>query len=163
MKFYFLSTRFAVTVVFFCFFLIITQKVYSGDVEIVIDGKKYESIQDYRRQHVKDVLVSALSAGDLEMFTESELCEIIKEIRTSEISDTPDIEPDEYKGLQSVDQKYESSTEEEALDLNPSQMQDMLDSYFLEHKDLDPVLLDPDKVKSITIEPKSPIKEIPQN
>ena len=150
-------------------FLIGTSSLYAQQIppdviEIVVDGKRYRSIQDYRRDRIKDVLSDTLSESDLEMFTSEELCGIIKEIREQKISDVSSTIPKKLENLQSdARQQSRHNVKEDVLDLSPSQMQDMLDRYYKEHKELDPILLDPEKVKNIIIEPKSGSETIPQN
>jgi len=164
MKFYFLLMWTGLYVFFIGLSSIYAQQISSDAVEIVIDGKRYGSIQDYRRHQIKDALSNMLSVSDLGIFTEEELCGIIKEIRKQKISDVSSAGPKRPENLQSDAQLQDQrSVAEDALDLSPSQMQDMLDRYFKEHKELDPILLDPDKVKNIMIEPKSESETIPQN
>ena len=140
------------------------QQISPDAIEVVVDGKRYRSIQDYRRDRIKDVLSDTLSESDLGMFTSEELCGIIKEIREQKISDVSSTIPKKLENLQSdARQQSRHNVKEDVLDLSPSQMQDMLDRYYKEHKELDPILLDPEKVKNIIIEPKSGSETIPQN
>ena len=164
MKFAFLLIWAGTTV-----FLIGTSSLYAQQIspdaiEVVVDGKRYRSIQDYRRDRIKDVLSDTLSTSDLEMFTSEELCGIIKEIREQKFPDVPSVIPKKLENLQfDARQQSRHNVKEDVLDLSPSQMQDMLDRYFKEHKELDPILFDPEKVKNIIIEPKSGSETIPQN
>ncbi len=140
------------------------QQISPDAIEVVVDGKRYRSIQDYRRDRIKDILSDTLSTSDLGMFTSEELCGIIKEIREQKISDVSFTIPKKLENLQSdARQQSRHNVKEDVLDLSPSQMQDMLDRYFKEHKELDPILFDPEKVKNIIIEPKSGSETIPQN
>ncbi len=164
MKFAFLLLWAGLTVFFIGSSSLYAQQIPPNAIEIVVDGKRYRSIQDYRRDRIKDVLSDTLSASDLGMFTSEELCGIIKEIREQKISDVSSTTPKKLENLQSnAKQQSQHSVKEDVLDLSPSQMQDMLDRYFREHKELDPILLDPEKVKNIMIEPKSGSETILQN
>lgn len=132
------------------------QQVPSDAVEIIVDGKRYESIRAYRRHRIKDILTSALAADNFQMFTGKELCEVIKEIRGQQTADVSFTEPGKPANLQpNTQQQDQRGTEENALDLGSSQLQEMLDGYFRERAEADPLLLNSDKVKSIIIEPKT--------
>jgi len=135
-------------------FMAQAQEVSSGGVEVVIQGKQYESVRAYKREQIKEVLLRALSSKNLKEFSEDELCGIIKEARkqqtagssSKETLESPSQRPD--KSLQG-----QQAVEEDATGFSPRQMQEMLEGYLKEHKDAKPLFVDPDKVKSIIIEP----------
>ena len=127
----------------------------SKAVEIFIDGNQYGSIHEYRLEQIKNVLIHALAADDLQAFTEEELFDIIKDVRkqqtasvpTAETDKSPNFPPDSF-------QQNQQSKEKVVFDPNSSQLKEMLKDYLNEHKDVNPVIIDPEKVKSIMIEPK---------
>jgi len=136
--------------------VIYAQEVPSDTVEIIVGGERYESILAYQREQIKNILLNALAAYDLQMFTEEELCGVIRKVRNQKIADTSSIEPNELRHSQSDTQKQDQrNSEKDTLDPGLSQMKEMLKDYLREHGDTDPVLLDPDKVKNVIIEPKA--------
>ena len=94
MKLYFLLIGFG----FYFFFIGLSvthaQQIPSNAVEIIIDGKQYGSIHEYRREQIKNVLIRALAADDLQVFTEEELFDIIKDVRKQQTTDVPNAETD---------------------------------------------------------------------
>jgi hypothetical protein len=131
------------------------QKVPSDAVKIVIDGKQYASILEYRRQKIKSVLTRALSADDLQMFTEEDLCGIVKEIRKQQAANSTNPKPDEPENPRpDIPKDDQQGLGKSALDPGHSQKQEMSDNYQNEREGAEPVVLDPDKVRNIIIEPK---------
>jgi hypothetical protein len=49
-------------------------------IEILVQGKKYKSIREYKREQIKAAFEGILSSRDFEEFGEDELTAIIKEI-----------------------------------------------------------------------------------
>jgi len=159
-KLYFLLIGFGLYIIFNGLTLAHAQQIPSNAIEIIIEGKKYGSIHEYRREQIKNILINALAADDLQAFKEEELFDIIKDVRKQQIADGPTAETD--KGTNSPPdpfQQDQQSNEEDAFDPNSSQMEEMLKDYLNEHKDVDPVIIDPEKVKSIKIEPKTTSKD----
>jgi len=137
------------------------QQVPLNNVEIIVDEKRYESIHDYRRQQIKDALVNVLAAEKLQLFTEEELYEIIREVRNQQETERTLQKSDGFKNLLSdAQQQDQQASEENPLELSPSEMQEMLDSYYEDYEQAAPLLLDPNKVKSIIIEPSEADSEI---
>ena len=130
------------------------QEAPAHAVEIIADGKRYESVHTYKHEQIKNILTQALSSINLHNFSEEELCDMIKEVRSLQTENAPTDAVHEPKKKQSSALLMErQSIEEEAQDLNTSQMQEMLGDYFKEHKDVTPFLVDPDKTKNIFIKP----------
>jgi len=155
-KLNFLLTGAGFTIFFIGLSLTHAQQVPSNnDVEIFVGGKYHGSIHEYRLEQIKDVLMNALAAKDLQAFTEDELFDIIKDIREQQAADVPTVDagkesnfpPDSFR-------QNQKSNKEDAIDPNSSQMEEMLKDYLNEHQDVDPVIIDPDKVRSIMIKPK---------
>lgn len=135
--------------------MVYAQQASSDDVEMIMDGKRYGSIHEYRLTQIKNILISALSADNLQAFTDDELCEVIKEVRDQQISGKSSSEVAPHSNLETFIQEQDrQSGENGTLDLDSAQMQEMLQSYYEEHEESDPILIDPKKVKSILIEPK---------
>jgi len=130
------------------------QKDSSGLVEVVIQGKKYQSIRAYKQEQIKNILMRVLSSYDLKEFSEDELCTMIKEIRDGQ--QTSDADP--KNDLELTDQgsngavRNKRINEENNRDPSVAQMQEMLKSYLDEHESVDPSFVDPDKVKSIILD-----------
>jgi len=146
---------FVVWIIFFVFaaaFMAQAQEDPSDTVEIVIHGKKYDSIKDYRREQIKNVLLKALSSHDLREFSEDELYDIIKEVRQQQGNDAS-----------STDSQKSQTGQEDAHDLSASQMQEMLKEYLDEHKDAGPLFIDPEKVKDIIIGSQGPAVDTPKD
>ena len=133
------------------------QEVPSDPVEIIIQGKQYKSIRAYKRARIKDTLKRTLSSHNLMEFSEDELYEIMKEVRTQQTGKASLKKPD--KGSLE-DQR---TVEQEAQDLSVSQMQEMLEAYRREHKEAGHLFLDPDKVKSIIIKPQKQPEDTLEN
>jgi len=127
----------------------------SDVVEIIVDGKRYGSMHEYRLKQIENILMNALATDDLQVFTEEELYKVIKRVRDQQASDTLSMGSGESSDLQPDAQQQNSG--KNTLDADSSQMQKMLKSYYKEHKEVSPVLFDPQKVKSIIIEPKKGI------
>jgi len=156
MKFYYLIIGIGFQFFFIGSAFTHAQEVPSDAVEIIVDGKRYESIRAYRRDQIKDILTNALAAENLHMFTEKELCEMIKEVRSQQTADSSSTEPAKPAKVQyNTQQQDQMDIDGNTLDLSSSQLQDMLDGYFREHVEADPAPLNPDKVKSSTIELKA--------
>jgi len=155
MKFYFLIIGISFQFFFIGSTLAHAQQVPSDAVEIIVDGKRYESIRAYRRDQIKDILTNALAVDNLQMFTEGELCELIKEVRSQQTADMSFTESGKPANLKSNIHQQEMDIEGNTLDLSSSQLQEMLDGYFRGHAEADPILPNSDKVKNIIIEPKA--------
>jgi len=160
-KLNFLLTGVGFTIFFIGLSLTHAQQIPSNnDVEVIAGGKRHGSIHEYRLEQIKDVLMNALAAKDLQAFTEEELFDIIKDIRKQQAADVPTADtekapnspPDSFR-------QNQKSNKEDALDPKSSQMEEMLKDYLDEHQDVDPVIIDPDKVKSIMIKPKAEPKD----
>jgi len=159
-KLYFLLTGFGFTIFLSGLSLTYAQQIPSNAVEVIVGGKQYGSIHEYRLEQIKNVLINALAAEDLQVITEEELVNIIKDIRKQQAADVPtaDTEKVPDSPLDSFRQNQQSNNED-ALDPNTSQMEEMLKDYLNKHQDVDPVIIDPDKVKSIIIKPKVESKD----
>ena len=124
----------------------------SDSIEVIIQGRQYKSIRDYKREQIKNTLKRTLSSHNLMEFSEDELYEIMKEVRKQQAAGGFSA-----KNLRPVGRSIWSASknlravEEDALDLDASQMQEMLKKYRKEHKGVGNLFLDPDKVKSIII------------
>jgi len=128
----------------------------SHPVEVIIDGKKYASIHVYKLQRLKEGLKHVLSAGQIQEFSEEELCAAMKELKQSDGGSvkTPDtqeneISPSSLEETQNL--KVPSVGSEE--DSDTAQMKEMLQDYLTEHEDVSPVVFDPQKVKTVIIRP----------
>lgn len=128
----------------------------SEAVEVIVQGKRYKSILAYKREQTRSNLTRILSSENLREFSEEELCNIIKEVRKRQTADSlpqetlESTDSDDFRDLP-LDQEI---IEEDTPNLGVSEMKEMLREYLQEHKEADPVLLDPDKVKSIIVEPQ---------
>ena len=116
----------------------------AGEVEIFIQGKKYTSLRDYKRHQINISLREALSTGNFKDFSFDELCEILKEVRESKLTEA---EPEN-----AVMQEKPRAERMESLAPGVNQMQDMLEEYLQEHEEAEPILMDPQKVKSVIIQ-----------
>ena len=114
MKLYFLLIGFGLHIFFIGLSLTHAQQIPSNAVEIIMDGKQYGSIHEYRREQIKNVLINALAADDLQAFTEEELFDIIKDVRKQQTADVPTEEADKTK-KSSPDsfQQYQQSNDED--------------------------------------------------
>jgi len=65
----------------------------SKAVEIIIEGKQFGSIIEYKREQIKNILTRALSSLDLHDFSEEELFEILVEVRTQQTAKKPPDKP----------------------------------------------------------------------
>jgi len=159
-KLSFLHTVFGFLIYFIGLSLTHAQQIPSNAIEIIIDGKQYGSVHEYRRERIKIILIKALAADDLQAFTEEELFDIMKEVREQQTADMLTAETDKAaNSLPDLLQQNQQSNEEDILDLNYSQMEEMLKDYLNKHQDADPVIIDSNKVKSIMIKPKADPKD----
>lgn len=124
------------------------QQDVSGNVQIDIQGKRYESMHAYRREQIKEILLNTLSSRDLKEFSEDELWDILKEVSKQKVANK--LSPEDSK-LTS-----QPTTGEDARDLGAPQMQEMFESYMKEHKEIEPLVVDPDKVKNVIIGAQEP-------
>lgn len=156
MKFYFLVVGISFQIFFMGIAMTHAQQVPSDNIEIIVDGERYGSIRAYRRHQIKDILTNALSVNNLRMFTEKELCEMIKEIHVQQTADTPSTKPGNSADLKpDTQQRDQEDIEENALDLSSFELQEMLDGYFKAQVESDRSLLNSSKMKTIIIEPES--------
>ena len=110
----------------------------SHEVEIVVEGKRYESVPAYKREQIKKALIRSLSSMSLHSFSEEELCDIIKGVRNLQIAGTSTNEAIDPKKQKFGElQENQQKTEGDVHDLGASQMQEMLNDYFKKHKDED--------------------------
>lgn len=133
------------------------------EVEVLIEGKRYRSSRDYKREKFKDALAHQLSESILRDFSDDEILEIIAEIRKSH---------QDGKSLPPLSQAETQDPANPSLTLPPdiaddpdpdgSEMQKMLNKYKQEHAGADAVILNPEKVRNIFIPPKHKV-ENPEN
>ncbi len=116
----------------------------SPTVEVVIDGKEYASVHAYKREKLKARLKTALIPTDWREFNDRELCVIIEELSQSKNAAGPAQKPAENDTPM-------KPNEENAVH---EQMQEMLQDFLATHDDVQPVEVDPAKVKTILIQPK---------
>lgn len=132
--------------------------VPSHPVEVVIDGKKSASIHAYKLQRLKEELKHVLSAGQIQEFSEEELCAAMKELKQSDGGsvETPDTREDEMRppSLEETQNLKVPSVGHEG-DSDTAQMKEMLQDYLTEHKDVSPVVFDPQKVRTVIIRPSA--------
>lgn len=141
------------------------QRPSSESIELIIQGKRYKSIRDYKREQIKDMLNRSLSSFNLSEFSEDELYEIMREVRKQQTGKSPlikDVELSDLLSDQEVLQDKQIVTQD-AQDTNASQMQDMLDQYRSKHKGTGHLYIDPGKVKSIIIKPEEHSEDIPKD
>lgn len=130
------------------------QKVTS--VEIVADGKKYNSLRDYRLEQITKILNRALSASDLKEFTNDELLAVLTEVRKLQnIPSPPKPLPESSDPIETQpNQSPQLNSSADRQDTVQGQMEEMLEKYHKTHKYVNPLTIDPNKVKSIIIQPK---------
>jgi len=131
---------------------IVCAQAPSDKVEIIINGKQFDSILEYKREQIKIILDRALSSVNLHEFSDEELSEIITEVRKEQTAETLPDKSSEPEGHQ-VDNG-------DAVVLSADQMQEMLRLYLKEHKEATPLDFDPDKVKNILIEPNDSSEDL---
>jgi len=146
----------------FCFFASHTaiaqaQQVPSGKIEIIADGKRYESVLAYKREQIRKILIRALSSMNLHEFSEEELCDIIKEVRIMQGVNIPlkDVKVPEKQQSDEL-LRNQQKIQIDAQDFSAFQMQKMLRNHYKENPDSSPLLLDSDKVKNFIIESGNP-------
>jgi hypothetical protein len=130
------------------------QEDFADAVEVVIQGRKYKSIREYKRQQIKSTLKKSLSSFNLKEFSEDELLEIMTEVRKEQPSTRSSgnrAKLSESSDEQSLKNHWEAAREAE--DRKTSQMVEMLKQYQRDHEDARPISIDPDKVRSIIIKP----------
>ncbi len=128
----------------------------SPTVEVVIDGKEYVSVHAYQRERLKAKLKTVLIPTDWREFNDQELCAIIQELSQSKNAADPAREPAgndmPAKPMEVRKMPPVLGDEENAVH---EQMQEMLRDFLATHDDVRPVDVDPAKVKTILIQPKS--------
>ncbi len=115
----------------------------SPSIEVVIDGKGYASVHAYQREKLKARLKTALTPTDWREFSDQELCAIIEELSQSK----NEAGPNSTENDTPMNPNEENAVHE--------QMQEMLQDFLETHDDVQPVEVDPSKVKTILIQPKS--------
>ena len=132
----------------------------NDSVEVIVGGKQYKSIKEYQREKVKQALAYTFEEIDLRIFSEAEIFEIMREILKGQAI-KPSIEQlNDIIVHHSEDELDKENVKKDALDLNPAEMQEMLNEYLKGHTEISPILIDPNKVKSIIIEPKAESKTV---
>jgi len=124
-------------------------------VDIIVGGKQYKSIKEYQREKVKRALVYTFEGIDLRAFSEAEIFQIMREVLKGQVIKPPIEQTNEFIANLPENEPDRKNVKKDVLDLNPAEMQEMLDSYLKEHKEISPIFLDPSKVKSIIIAPKA--------
>ena len=122
------------------------------DVEILIEGKRYRSPHDYKREKLKDTLLRSLTPNVRHDFSDDEIVDIITEVLKSQ-HDGEHIPEPSNTAIQPVDGPSEVTPSDVKNDpaVDNSEMQKMLKQYQHEHAEADAVIIDPDKVKNIFI------------
>jgi len=126
-------------------------------VEFIVRGKQYESLKGYKHDQLREALIRILASKNLLEFTEDELYQIIKETRQRQKNgEIPDKSLDLFdKELNDLFQQLNHEKKVvESEDYSSEQMQEMLDGYLRGHENIDEILIDPKKMKSIMIDPQ---------
>lgn len=138
-------------------------KSSSGPVEVIVQGKQYKSIRAYKQEQMKDILSKSLASYDLMEFSEDELYEMMKDIRKRQRTDgslTKDPESDGQHDNASPGNQ--ATVEQDAGELKTSQIQEMLQLYHSEHQGANRLSIDPDKVKTVIINPRKKAEDTPE-
>jgi hypothetical protein len=126
----------------------------SPGIEILIDGKKYNTIHEYKLQKIKIVLQKALAAYNLQGFSEDELIQVVKEVRAQQLENYSFQKMSEpaRKNLEnpSLD---DQTVAEDVSDVTVLEMREMLQDYLKEHDASKPLTVDFNKLKTIIIKP----------
>ena len=127
-----------------------------SNIEIIIEGKRYLSIHEYQREKIREDLSQLLSTKNLSEFSDEEILSIIQEVRNSKNrGDLPSQSSTLENPQKPMSLEDKPLGEDNAPDLDGSQMMEMLDKYQVGHKGAVPFVLKPDKMKNIIIQPKS--------
>jgi hypothetical protein len=128
--------------------------ISSNDVEVVMDGKRYKSSHDYKREKIKTVFLRVLTPNVLQDFKDEEIFEIIAEVRKSHLEGDPVLQKSETENQHSGGSSATlTPLIKDVPDSSTSEMQKMLNLYQREHTGAVPIVIDPDKVKNVIIEP----------
>ena len=121
--------------------------VFAEDVEVLVNGKTYPSMREYKKAQLKAHLSELLSYSSLKDFSDEELLEIIRGVRLIKSSHPNSLD----KSSNNTATQAISKDEPDAQD-DQNQMKEMLSDYMREHKGVKPVPLDQQKIKSIIIQ-----------
>ena len=132
-----------------------SEEAPDGEVEILIEGKRYQSTRDYKREKFKEALSQQLSENILRDFSDDEILDIIADIRASHQTEKsiPPLPQASPQDLITPSTTLPVDTAE-SPGSDGSEMQNMLKKYQLDHAEAETVTIDPDKVKNIFIQPK---------
>jgi hypothetical protein len=114
-----------------------------------MDGKSYPSTHAYQLDRLKLKMRGVLSGTSLQEFDDQELISILKELRREQTASPGGGNADPIPGVssQSAPSSKEGSAEEALL------MEEMLKGYREKHGETPDLILDPQKMKTITIPP----------
>lgn len=124
----------------------------SEGIEILMNGKQYKTIREYKLEQIKTALHRALAAYNLREFSEDELVQALKDVRKQQLN-TPAQESQPTQQNLERPSLNNQAAEEDASGMSALQMQEMLKDYLTEHDTATPLIVDPGKVKSIIIKP----------
>jgi len=144
-----LPSRFIIAAIVFLAFLMGRcwagdEKSSSGGVEIFVQGRKYKSIREYKREQIKAAFTDVLSTKDLREFTEDELTAIIKEICHES--------GQAGSGKSETGFSVQEGAETGAIGENASRTQKELKDYLKEYEVFDPSLVDPQNIEATATE-----------
>ena len=121
-------------------------------VEIYSGGEEYKSIQDYKVKRVKSILQETFAVADAE-----ELDVLLKEVlQDNPGTDWENITNDQLQAvIDRLKAKHQELTAAPDQDKDLKEMEELWQDYLKNHKNVESITIDKNKVKTIIISPKS--------
>ena len=118
-------------------------------IEVVMDGKRYPSLHAYQLDRLKLKMGEVFSGIPLQEFDDQELVSIIEELRRDQAAAQGEGNTDSIPGTSSqTDSLSKEGSGEDVL-----LMEEMLKGYKEGHEEAPNLILDSEKMKTITISP----------
>lgn len=120
-------------------------------IEVYVEGKKFGSLDDYKLMRLKESILAAFPSSN----EEGRKIIIEKIYQDFHPREAKSFSEEELRLLitQLYDEKFTLSKQEDVSEL--TQMQEMLDEAVEGLKDLEPMTIDPKKMKTIEIKPSA--------
>ena len=131
----------------------------SKPIEVFSHGKEYKSIDDYKLEGVRGKIRSLFASSD-ELAINKVLEQLMKNYSAAQLSELS--EPDLMKAIKKIKEENQKVSYGTPQESDIEQMKNILAEYNTQNKDEKPLAIDPNKVKTIIIEPSKTNLDSPQ-
>ena len=121
-------------------------------VEIYSGGEEYKSIQDYKAKRIRSILQETFAVADAK-----KIDALFKEVQQDNPeTDWENITNDQLQAvIERLQAKHQELTPAPDQDKDLKEMEELWQNYLKEHKNVESITIDKNKVKTIILSPKS--------